>query len=952
MESLQNRIDSFSKVKRVKNPSKPSSSVAIKWPHTAASKFIATPETLAEAGFYFNPSFDDRDNVTCFMCEKQLSDWEVDDDPFDIHWDKCGDNCCWAIVRCGLRVDLDQDGGFIFPDKSRLPASKLMERARLETFSAGDGWLHDQVKNHSANSRKMARGGFVFTPQHVGDDLATCLYCHVALSGWDADDDPTEEHRKRATKSGQSCPFFALSDAPSKPPSRSTSQSKPNPASKSQLPKHPRSTSTSANRDIVLPMKTHDGDGDETDAPPASSSRRSTTRERSTSGTTKGAKASRKSTRSQSRSGLKNVAEDEEGAGDEEEEQEDMTAPPPRTGKAKAKKSLAAKPKARSRSKSVARTAAELSDDEPEEEVAKTTSRSRAKAKATEPMDEEEEVTVLKKSTRGKARSRLEEPEEEEVEEVKVLKKLTRGRAPSRTAVPKEEEVQDVKALKKSTRGKAQPRAEEDDQDEERVVKVLKSSTRGKPPSRVEDPEDAIPRKPSRTKKIKTPVEPEPAPRPEPEPEPEVEEEEEEKKPRQPSRSKVPRKPSRSNAKAAPAPEESVEDEDNQPEDVAPPPVVEKKKRVPSSSKPSSAATKAKTAPPPAKAKERPKAPSPQAQETEREAEDIPQDDEAPADEEDEMDAFVSRPVSPPPVPIPKKQQKEKEPRMEEDDIQMAPLFVPKRGANKIQPAAKALDVDVDMEEVHAKYEVTKKPGKERKPSSAQAIEKEKKSATKEREKEEVVASGKGRKASGLKVVEISTDEEGDQEDDGGKATRPKAKEPKQAQDTARSVGKEMPEKTRPQVLIEITPPSKPAKVDVAVPRQPSPLPSVVDASGDVEMSSAEHEASAQEAEAEPVMPHEDSAPRTPPRHGTPTLILNGHAEPAPAAVKLPIPALSKLPFTPLQNLTDAELDMTVEEWIRYQMEVEYDKFRRDGERELGRFKKRAEEVRGAIEQL
>jgi len=58
------------------------------------------------------------------------------------------------------------------------------------------------------------------------------------------------------------------------------------------------------------------------------------------------------------------------------------------------------------------------------------------------------------------------------------------------------------------------------------------------------------------------------------------------------------------------------------------------------------------------------------------------------------------------------------------------------------------------------------------------------------------------------------------------------------------------------------------------------------------------------------------------------------------------IPALSKLPFTSLQSLSEAELDMTVEEWIRYQMDVEYDKFRRDGDRELQRFRNQAEEVR------
>lgn len=64
------------------------------------------------------------------------------------------------------------------------------------------------------------------------------------------------------------------------------------------------------------------------------------------------------------------------------------------------------------------------------------------------------------------------------------------------------------------------------------------------------------------------------------------------------------------------------------------------------------------------------------------------------------------------------------------------------------------------------------------------------------------------------------------------------------------------------------------------------------------------------------------------------------------------MPPLSRLPFTPLHSLSDAELDMTVEEWIRYQMDVEFDKFRRDGERELQQFKKKAEDVRKIIEGL
>ena len=36
----------------------------------------------------------------------------------------------------------------------------------------------------------MAEAGFIYMPQHPGDDGAMCLYCGTSLSGWDADDDP------------------------------------------------------------------------------------------------------------------------------------------------------------------------------------------------------------------------------------------------------------------------------------------------------------------------------------------------------------------------------------------------------------------------------------------------------------------------------------------------------------------------------------------------------------------------------------------------------------------------------------------------------------------------------------------------------------------------------------------------------------------------------------------
>jgi hypothetical protein len=103
MESLRARTDTFLDGVRVKIGK---NKTLLKWPHPKT--FIATPEALADAGFYFSPSSEDRDNVRCFACDKELSEWDENDDPYLIHWEKCGKTCPWAIVRCGLDTERDK----------------------------------------------------------------------------------------------------------------------------------------------------------------------------------------------------------------------------------------------------------------------------------------------------------------------------------------------------------------------------------------------------------------------------------------------------------------------------------------------------------------------------------------------------------------------------------------------------------------------------------------------------------------------------------------------------------------------------------------------------------------------------------------------------------------------------------------------------------------------------
>ncbi|KAI0826540.1 hypothetical protein BC628DRAFT_1419049 [Trametes gibbosa] len=228
MEYWQARLDSFgsTKLKRSKASSSKQASSSAKWPHPPTWK--ATPNSLAEAGFYYNPSPGEPDNVTCFMCKKSLCGWEPEDDPFEIHHDKCSQVCAWAVVRCQKP---DASGSYDSSDSTRHPTSKSMEKARLDTFAKVE-WPHDSEKGHGANSKALAKAGFVWNALEPGDDTAICLYCNLSLGGWDAEDDPYKEHLKRDTKHKTACAFLrayasnTLGKSTSKrPPSKVVSRS-------------------------------------------------------------------------------------------------------------------------------------------------------------------------------------------------------------------------------------------------------------------------------------------------------------------------------------------------------------------------------------------------------------------------------------------------------------------------------------------------------------------------------------------------------------------------------------------------------------------------------------------------------------------------------------------------------------------------------------------------------
>jgi len=107
MFSPVQRLESFKLTRKIaKTPTSKSLTVSVKWPHPKSYK--ATPHTLADAGFYWDPNPTAKDNVSCFLCEENFSDWEEHHDPHVIHYDRCGETCAWAIARCGIfAVDSD-----------------------------------------------------------------------------------------------------------------------------------------------------------------------------------------------------------------------------------------------------------------------------------------------------------------------------------------------------------------------------------------------------------------------------------------------------------------------------------------------------------------------------------------------------------------------------------------------------------------------------------------------------------------------------------------------------------------------------------------------------------------------------------------------------------------------------------------------------------------------------
>ncbi|KAI9719728.1 MAG: hypothetical protein M1812_003216 [Candelaria pacifica] len=196
MQTYECRLASFdiahSVVKKRASNASTKGKKTVHWPHTSPS-----PAHLAKAGFFYRPTASTPDNVSCFLCQKNLDGWEENDIPASEHLHHSPE-CGWAINAC---IELRNE------DKERDeedPLSEKMMEARRATFM--DKWPHDGKRGWTCKTEKMVDAGWYYCPTTESDDFVTCAYCNLSLDGWEPKDNPLDEHHRRSPE----CLFFAL----------------------------------------------------------------------------------------------------------------------------------------------------------------------------------------------------------------------------------------------------------------------------------------------------------------------------------------------------------------------------------------------------------------------------------------------------------------------------------------------------------------------------------------------------------------------------------------------------------------------------------------------------------------------------------------------------------------------------------------------------------------------
>ncbi|VEN63268.1 unnamed protein product [Callosobruchus maculatus] len=166
------------------------------WP----SSNVVSPESLANAGFYY---LGDGDNTKCAFCKGVVREWEQGDNP-DYEHRRHFPNCPYVTSvinkRCGpvapykkpltnaqlVQNDQNLDELGIQTHKGPKRSDFSTVESRLRSFV---GWSSDLIQTPEL----LAQAGFYYEGTR---DQVRCFHCDGGLKHWDPHDDPWTEHAR------------------------------------------------------------------------------------------------------------------------------------------------------------------------------------------------------------------------------------------------------------------------------------------------------------------------------------------------------------------------------------------------------------------------------------------------------------------------------------------------------------------------------------------------------------------------------------------------------------------------------------------------------------------------------------------------------------------------------------------------------------------------------------
>ena len=152
---------------------------------------IKSKESLAEAGFYYTGHLD---LVRCFNCKLGLSQWSLEDCPWEKHAQH--NQNCGHLKQCkGNKYieDIQREWSKIYNPRTPEFESKI---ARLNSFV---NWPETVEQTPEI----LADAGFYYTG---AADIVRCYYCDHGLMSFESGDDPLEQH----IKAMESCAYLVL----------------------------------------------------------------------------------------------------------------------------------------------------------------------------------------------------------------------------------------------------------------------------------------------------------------------------------------------------------------------------------------------------------------------------------------------------------------------------------------------------------------------------------------------------------------------------------------------------------------------------------------------------------------------------------------------------------------------------------------------------------------------